>query len=293
MTFAIGNNNINIYTLQEGSPAACEDGVARRGQPQHGAGPTGLSHAHISAKVAYVCGATLVQVKIPSSQPIKRGLRGKVSTFSAASRKRLRDTCHQVRRDSLPIFVTLTYPGEFPTDSKVWKRHLDNFSRALAHIGKGRIGAIWKLEPQKRGAPHFHLLVWGVRNLKRFRQWLALVWYRIVGSGDERHLRVGTQAAQVRSQRGVVSYATKYMGKLIDGDGWDNPGRFWGVLHRDAIPWGEVAIANVPLWFAHRLKRWLRRRTGYTHISHKGQTFYLEKPEDWCARLGEQFELSS
>jgi len=262
-----------------------------------GVGGEGLSHLHISAHVVYNLFASRVKVDIPSLAHGGGGLRGKVKTFSAASRRRLRDTCHSIRRDALPVFVTLTYPGEFPRDAGTWKRQLDNFSRSLHRIGRGRLGAIWKLEPQRRGAPHFHLLVWGVRNLKRFRQWLALSWYRIVGSGDVRHFRAGTQADQIRSYKGVTSYCSKYMGKLIDeGEaaayGWDEPGRFWGILHREAIPWGEVVTADIPIWFAHRIKRFLRRASGYLYISHYGQTFYVEQPEAWFTRLDALLELS-
>lgn len=118
-----------------------------------------------------------------------------------------------------------------------------------------------------------------------------MVWYRIVGSGDVRHLRAGTQVAQVRSMRGVASYCAKYMSKTVWGADWEHPGRFWGILNRDALPWGEVLTAEVPTWFAHCIKRWLRRSTGYDYISHLGQTFYLDSPEAWFLRLDAMIEL--
>jgi hypothetical protein len=49
--------------------------------------------------------------------------------------------------------------------------------------------AIWKLEPQKRGAPHFHLLVWGIAFLHYQR--LARRWFEIVGSNDPRTSPLG------------------------------------------------------------------------------------------------------
>lgn len=266
-------------------------GGARPSVPAAGGG---LSQTHISAQVEYVCFASEVKVRIPVRHPIKRGIRGRITGFSKASAARLRETCHRVRRDQLPLFTTLTYPGDFPTDAETWKRHLDSFDRALDRVGRGKLGAIWKLEPQRRGAPHYHLLVWGVRNFKRFRQWVALTWYRIVGSGDERHLRAGTQVDQIRSHRGVMAYASKYFTKLVGSDceGWDFPGRCWGILNRKAIPWGDVVVADVTAAFAHRLKRWLRRATGYTYVSHYGQKFWLESPESWFLRLDEQLSLS-
>jgi len=93
-----------------------------------------------------------------------------------------------------------------------------------------------------------------------------------------------------------MSYVSKYMSKLDEGesetDGWGSPGRFWGILNRKAIPWADLVVADVSRAFAHRLKRWLRRATGFTYISHFGQKFYLDSPEAWFMRLDEQFALS-
>lgn len=258
-----------------------------------------MSQPHISAQknnsfcqVVYACHGSVIWVKVPGVPVHKRGIRGKVKGFSKASRSRLMSTCHLIRRDSLPLFVTLTYPGEYPSSSDEWKRHLDNLARALGRVGCGRLGILWKLECQKRGAPHYHLLVWGVRNIRSFRLWLAETWYRIVGSGDPRHLRAGTSVERIKSHRSVMSYVAKYMSKLEDGDGWDSPGRFWGIINRKAIPWAEILTADVTRVFANRLKRWLRRATGFKYISHFGQKFYLDAPEAWFLRLDEQFALS-
>lgn len=102
---------------------------------------------------------------------------------------------------------------------------------------------------------------------------------------------------RIRSFKGAISYAAKYMGKLIDSDlaklyGWDKPGRFWGILNKKGIPWGEALIVEVSTWFAHRLKRWLRKVSGYHYISHQGQTFYVSSPEAFFARLDALLALS-
>lgn len=252
----------------------------------------GLSHCHISPSVTYHRGATLVQTYIPGPGRVgKRGVRRAISGFSAKSRRRLQQTCAEIQRDELPVFITLTYPGEFPTDSRIWKRHLDTIGKALVRQG---YGFIWKLEPQKRGAPHFHLLAYGpVRGLHSFRMWLSEAWYRVVGSGDIRHFRAGTQVSRIRSMRGVRAYAAKYMSKTIDGAGWDAPGRFWGVVGAHLIPWGEAVTVELPSWMVHRLKRWLRRSTGWGYVSHTGQSFYVGSPEAWLDRLADQCALSA
>jgi len=175
------------------------------------------------------------------------GLRGKVNTFSSASRRRLMRLIGIVdQREATPLFVTLTYPGDWPKDSRVWKRQFDNFWKRLERKF-GDVGCVWKLEAQRRGAPHFHLLVWGLSYVPLL-EWISQAWYEVVGSGDLRHLRAGTQVQELRSWHGVMSYASKYLGKvdyeLPKDGGWENVGRFWGVRGAPNIPWASPEVVS-------------------------------------------------
>ena len=186
------------------------------------------------------------------------GLRGEINKFSRASRKRMLDTLCKLRASAgLPQFATLTYPGEFPHDSQVWKVHLDLFGKRLVRAYPGA-SAVWKLEPQARSAPHYHLIIYGVPFDQSFKSWLSRTWYEVVGSGDERHLRAGTNVQPARSLQGVKAYASKrYMGKELSEDdlkvhaervsGWASPGRFWGVLNRSSLPMGKQFMVKIPL----------------------------------------------
>lgn len=246
---------------------------------------TGLSHCHNSPQVTFYPGGTLVETVIPQQVKSRnKGRRRAVAGFSAKSRRRLQFKIAKVDREHLPYFVTLTYPSEFPT-ARQTKKHLDAFGKAIKRRG---YGAIWKLEPQQRGAPHYHLLMWGpLKSIKAIRAWVAETWFRIVDSGDEKHLRAGTQVQRVRSMKGVRSYAAKYMGKEVKMEGWESPGRFWGVLGGQNIPWSESVTVELPEWMIHRLKRWMRKYTGWGYVSHKGQTFFVNNPDDWLDRLPE------
>jgi len=72
------------------------------------------------------------------------------------------------------------------------KIFLQRFKRAYPDAS-----AIWKLEPQKRGAPHYHMLVWGVEMSEfsyssngtglPFASWVPTIWHQIAGHGDKRH----------------------------------------------------------------------------------------------------------
>src|SRR5208337_1169128 len=85
-----------------------------------------------TANIKYVAGArVLTSHRGGRVEVVTRGLRGEIQGFSSASRRRLLTTVLSVRNDaSLPLFVTLTYPNEFP-DPKTSKRHLATFLKRL------------------------------------------------------------------------------------------------------------------------------------------------------------------
>lgn len=186
------------------------------------------------------------------------GLRGSIQGFSRASRRRLLDTVNQVDRRCIGsmLFVTLTYPGQWPGSWRVWKGHLRAMVMRLDRRYPG-IQLVWRLEFQERGAPHFHLLVFNVERIDI--DWLSRAWFEVVGSGDLRHLAAGTQVQRVQSWRGVLYYVGKYMAKTAAVS--FATGRVWGVI--GGLPVVLVVIP-VSLCQFYRLRRvlrgWLERR---------------------------------
>jgi hypothetical protein len=71
------------------------------------------------------------------------------------------------------FFVTLTYPREYPEDPEVCKRHLKALRKRLQREFEP-FAAFWRMGIQRRGAWHFHLLLFvgqsvgPVRELRRF-----------------------------------------------------------------------------------------------------------------------------
>jgi hypothetical protein len=187
--------------------------------------------------------------------------RGKVREFTRRSRTRLQQTLCAVPIAHVGrglLFVTLTYPRAWPGSWPTWKRQLDTVLKRLRRKFPA-FGAVWKLEPQRRGAPHFHILVVGVPFIAK--AWLSRAWYEVVRSGDTRHLAAGTQVQLARSHRGVVSYAAKYTAKRQDlpPDWQEGVGRFWGVSNRDklGIVWKWAPLSEHQYWQATRIVRGL------------------------------------
>ena len=137
--------------------------------------------------------------------------------------------------------ITLTYGADFPCTGSMVKKHLNGFLVALRKRLRPSecLSYLWWLEFQQRGAPHVHILVnRPCRDLPE-KQWFSQEWYRIVGSGDVKHLAAGTRVENLRTARGGVRYAIKYAQKMrqkqvpID---FRDVGRFW-AHSRDVAPY--------------------------------------------------------
>jgi hypothetical protein len=190
--------------------------------------------------------------------------RGKVREFSRRSRTRLQQTLCAIPIAHVGrglLFITLTYPRAYPGEWQTWKRQLDTLLKRLRRKFP-TFAAVWKLEPQKRGAPHYHLLAVGVPFIAA--DWLRGAWTAIVGGrvDDKGWARIDIQLA--RSHRGVVSYAAKYTAKhqVLPASWQDGVGRWWGVHNRAGlgIVWLWAPLSDYQYWQAVRLVRRVVRR---------------------------------
>lgn len=169
-----------------------------------------------------------------------RSPRTKIKKFTDRSRRELLRVVNSIDRSrfdpSRVVMVTLTYPAEFPS-ARASKRDLAVFLKRFRRA-YGEVAVVWKLEPQKRGAPHFHLLLFMQSSycLPTLISWVSHNWYEVVDSGDVKHLYAGTRCEQIRDWGGVASYAAKYLGKSCTSEDWSFPGRFWGVQCRAQLP---------------------------------------------------------
>lgn len=183
----------------------------------------------------------VVVVREEMGLPIGGARRAEVTEFSRASRRRLAFVASNTSV-TFRTMLCLTYPRDFPSDGREVKRNLHAFLVWLQR-DLGGCWYLWFLEFQKRGAPHVHILVdwpWpSSRTAQRdFRFRVAMQWYRVVGSGDSRHLAAGTSCERIRSKTGTARYAVKYASKMQQKwvpAGYRNVGRFWGCS-RAVVP---------------------------------------------------------
>lgn len=217
--------------------------------------------------------------------------RQEITGWSRKSRSGMRrsigeiDWSGMLRRSRVPAMITLTYPGDWLTvapTGRAAKRHLRIFRRRFERAWGQRLGAFWKLEFQRRGAPHFHLFMVPPHGTAprgryaglRFKRWLSLTWADVVNHPDpaerQRNVRAGTgvdyaEGLRARDPRRIAEYFAKHGAfrakeyQHIVPPAWrgpgDGPGRFWGYWRVAR----EVYAVEVSEWLAVQTARLVRR----------------------------------
>jgi hypothetical protein len=186
--------------------------------------------------------------------------RGKVTRFTNQSRKRLFKQLLKLNAGHEYFFITLTYPSEYSLDFTVWKEDLRKLSCGLQyHYPK--LGFIWKLEYQKRGAPHFHLLgsIPDVHHIKELRGIIRKSWRKIIGETSTRSFQYSVQVDSVQDIKASVFYLALYQTK-DQNERTDIPsGRVWGIYGRKHLPTGNCGESTFSYEEQITLRRIIRR----------------------------------
>ncbi len=171
------------------------------------------------------------------------GVRGVVGGYSKASRLRLikKLTSLDVAAVRRSLVVTLTY-HKTKVEHVTLKSDLKSFFRAVRRNYPAYSG-LWKLEPQKRGSPHYHILLFPPSRGYIPHGWIAERWNGIAEPGNRNHLEAGTEIRSAKDARSIGAYLSKYVGKPIrpsSGTDFKDIGRFWGEHNRAQLPVSKV-----------------------------------------------------
>lgn len=191
--------------------------------------------------------ADCISIKVPHKAVFNKigGIRGKCKGFSKASRLNMKKHLARLRLEGkYCFFVTLSYPGEYVKDMQVSKRDLQVFKKAFYRAFPSFAGGFWRLEIQKRGAPHYHMLLISDSPVskKKIVEFMRERWPNIVrtsylkhgGSEEEyrahyeRHKNSGHNVQFMKSREMVQNYISKYISKLDETVYPDDMGRIWG-----------------------------------------------------------------
>lgn len=222
-----------------------------------------------------------------------RGRRGSVQTFSVGSRMRLLRKFARLRviegdgYRSKVTFITLTAREHL--HPRVIKKFAQSLFKRVSRKYPS-LSVVWRLEFQKRGAPHLHCVCFNAPWIDRM--WLVAAWGELVGQ-----VNPVVDIRRVKSSRQLISYVSKYVAKVGDSslldigtknagpygrwEGMDSGvGRIWGVWNAKSLPFDDLVTALVPLdgsW-------WMIRgycRKFYEHISDdemSGFTVFTDDP---------------
>jgi hypothetical protein len=194
------------------------------------------------------------------------GVKGPVRGFSRVSRRNLLRRLASINRRAFRasrvrvITITLTYPHQYPEDLETCKSHLKAFRKRLERR-HGPFAAFWRMGIQRRGAFHFHLLLFlppSCASVTELRHLVSSAWHEVTGKVSEGHLRAGTNVEQVRSWRKATSYAERYLAKEEEFPEGMQTGRIWGKWNADLLPvqWETVQVS---LQDAYRIWRIFRK----------------------------------
>jgi hypothetical protein len=118
--------------------------------------------------------------------------------------------------------------------------------------------------------------MWGIDPRDAFVN-MPHLWYQVVGSNDIKHLDHGCKVEKIRSYRGTMNYASKYVCKVSEEIPEDSLGRFWG--YGGKIPFSEAVEITAQPHHVYRLMRCLRR---YTRMENKSiRSFFVGNTDRW------------
>ncbi|WP_285509918.1 hypothetical protein [Actinokineospora sp. NBRC 105648] len=154
----------------------------------------------------------------------------------------------------MPAMMTVTYPGKWEIvapNGRAVKAHMKRLRKRYERQWGEKLRCLWKLEFQRRGAPHVHFLMvppHGMAGSRNFREWLSWVWADIVAHPDPveraKHERAGTgvdysEPLKSRDPKRMAVYFAKHSQfkdkayQNIVPELWQEPGqgpgRFWGA----------------------------------------------------------------
>lgn len=244
--------------------------VSPLGTPSYSATP-------VTARLDVAIGGNYCRLRRTSSRPPERRdwKRGTVQTFSARSRSRMLQALAQSDLrgyEQRAHFLTFTYHDTWGGTGRNWKRDLDKIDKRL-YRQYPDAWWIWKLEFQQRGAPHFHCLMFGPRNVRQ--NWVRTQWQEVIGTSGYYAWRYGAEVDGLKSWKQVGHYCSKYCAKVDESIQPGPPGRFWGIKRREnrTVNLQSVEVTDEEFKLVRRqLRRLIEAANGHLHdrSSHAG-----------------------
>lgn len=157
-----------------------------------------------------------------------------INNFSKNSRLRCIQLLSKVKFTDYgkPIFLTTTFHNIYPKQQKELKKLLDNFIKSSLRI-KYKFHYIWRLELQKRGAPHFHFILLPLFQLDKnqvvsMQKHIKSKWLSFLKDNSLFTNLYSCKFIETKNIKNVSSYLSKYVSKTDSTKKQIKLGRIWG-----------------------------------------------------------------
>ena len=269
--------------------------------------------------------ATLKQIEIEAGALARErarlhGKRGAITEFSRRSRGRLLRLVARLKPEASGLFLTMTYRQNM-RDHVLAKKHLDKLLRWLKYnYPEGAF--VWRMEYQRRGAIHFHLLCFNVSFIEAGK--VTTYWQKL--TGDDSYPDV----QNIQNRRKATYYVSKYIAKVVEDEmsapAWllaqaarsfpllvalgalaasgfiyvpyleksSFVGRFWGVVNRKNLPYAPLRSCRIVggADVLHEMRRDSRRRCPKTSKRLQGFSLFVDDAERWRSLMEYHIEQS-
>lgn len=211
-----------------------------------------------------------------------------IADFSRKSRLRLLKLVSRLEKTASGLFLTFTYRANMQ-DHSAAKQHLDLLLRKLKYDHPE--GAyLWRMEYQKRGAIHFHVIAFNVHKVEIEK--LTQYWQELTGDDSF------PDVERIQNRRKTLYYVSKYVAKhesnissgFINEPYLEKPaffGRFWGVVNRKNLPLAPRTLIYLTgdAKVFHDLRRYARRYFNRLSRRLQGFTLLVGDAEQWLELL--------
>ncbi|WP_183362457.1 rolling circle replication-associated protein [Geomonas limicola] len=176
--------------------------------------------------------------------------RSEISSFSAASKRRLRFTASNAFPELVSQFA-LTYHNRQP-EGRTVKAHLNTFLTSLRRKYP-EVRYLWILEFQTRGTAHFHLFLSLPHTTPNLQGFMAEKWHKIAEPDSPELLRFHQHPNNfIAWEMGSGAYLCKYLDKEHQKAvpvGFSGVGRFWGNSRGIVPPAQEISTEEIDAAF--------------------------------------------
>lgn len=229
--------------------------------------------------------------------PRKHSTRSTIKTFSSRSRFRLFSLLAKIDRIHTrnALFVTLTYHNNYTDFDRKGQVDFHNFLTQYRNYDPG-VQYIWRIELQKRGAPHFHLIIfpglkYNPKKVSKYKRHFNLLWHNVADKDSSSHLKYGCDFVKIHNYRKACAYLSKYIAKVADCGTNDVHGKHWGNSRNlPTVCLNEfTCIRPMAQEIIKRLRLWLLEKGKNNYESDK--FFNIHRPQSIFISIDEFEQL--